>query len=188
LASTAGWNRIAAILHNDQSTDLQVTTVPLGMGRLDNSYRIAALTGTGTFALPAPARAELQSFVQKGGTLVIDAAGGGSTFAASAEAEIKALFPGNALGPIPLDDPLFAGKPTIRRVAFTRSAQSFIVGGADAPMLKGIQLQSRWGVVYSPLDISAGQVGNDVDGVIGYSPESATALAEHLVLAALLHP
>ena len=43
-------------------------------------------------------------------------------------------------------------------------------------------MEGRIGVFYSAEDISAGLVGEPVDGILGYDPDSATSLMEHMIL------
>ncbi len=72
-----GWQRLAAVLHNLNSTDLAIEAIPLGQGKLDG-FAIAHWTGTTRIALSDAQRAELKKFVSAGGTLIVDAAGGGA--------------------------------------------------------------------------------------------------------------
>ena len=102
-----GWPRLAAVMHNQDGVRLDVQDVKLGEGKLvhekaeakgqgkgeekgeegggSQGFQVAHLTGTTKFNLREEQRAELKDFVHKGGTLVVDAAGGSSDFAASAE-------------------------------------------------------------------------------------------------------
>ncbi len=50
------------------------------------------------------------------------------------------------------------------------------------PRIRGIKMGDRVGVFYSAEDISGGLVGEPVDGIIGYDPDSATTLMEHMIL------
>ena len=74
------WRRLSAVLHNTRHVDVKPEPVKLGAGLLAN-YKIADLTGTTKMILTAEQRAELKQFVDKGGTLIVDAAGGASAFA-----------------------------------------------------------------------------------------------------------
>ena len=87
----AGWPRMAAILHNEDKVTLTVKTAKCDADSL-KGVKIAHLTGTTTFKLNADQRTALKSFVEAGGTLIIDSAGGSSEFATAAEAEIQAIF------------------------------------------------------------------------------------------------
>ncbi len=87
----AGWPRLAAIMHNNNAIDLDVAPVKLGSDKLAG-YKFASLTGTTPFKLEDAQQKELKDFVAKGGTLVVDAAGGSSEFAESAEAQLPLIF------------------------------------------------------------------------------------------------
>jgi hypothetical protein len=55
----------------------------------------------------------------------------------------------------------------------------------NAPRLRGIEVNNRTGVIYSPEDLSVGLVGMSVDGIYGYEPDYANKLMENIVLYAM---
>jgi len=181
-----GWARLASILHNEDTTDLSVVPITPGQGGLA-AMHVAHLTGTTTFALTNPARLEIKSFVEHGGTLVIDAAGGSLPFADSAEQELKIIF-GPSAAP-QLDQPL---PPThevytlahhaIDQFTYRAWARQNSVGALKQPQVKGIAIGDRVAVFFSREDLSAGLVGEPVDGIIGYTPETATAIMRNILL------
>ena len=57
-----------------------------------------------------------------------------------------------------------------------------MVGKLKAPRVYGIMRGDRIAVFYSREDLSAGMVGEPVDGIVGYSPQSATDLLRNIVL------
>jgi Domain of unknown function (DUF4159) len=180
-----GWRRLAAILHNQNHVDLKTPTVKLGSGELEKTAKIAHLTGTARFQLTAAERDELKHFVQNGGMLIIDAAGGSSEFATSAEAELAAIFPDAAkqLGdPLPASDPLFnlAGLK-ITKFDYRPYARQMI-GTVTGPRVKAIAVDHHLAVYYSREDLSAGLVGEPMDGIIGYDPATATAIVRNMVM------
>src|SRR5438105_7175787 len=100
------WRRMAAILHNQQRIDLAIETVDLGEGKLDaKTYPLAHLTGTASYKLNDKQKQELKSYVQGGGTLLVDACGGSSAFATDVGPELTSLFAGGkaALDVLPPD-------------------------------------------------------------------------------------
>ena len=104
-----GLRRLTAILHNQYKLDLETFNAKPGEGTLQGA-RIALLTGTTAFKLTDPARLELKTFVHRGGTLIIDAAGGSAAFAASAEEELRNMFGAEAKDldtPFPPESPLY---------------------------------------------------------------------------------
>ena len=55
-------------------------------------------------------------------------------------------------------------------------------GDPGQPHLQGIRVGDRTAVFFSPEDLSAGLVGNDGDGIVGYAPDTATALMRNVLL------
>jgi hypothetical protein len=152
-------------------------------------FQLAHLTGTTAFQLTEPQRQEIKNFIDSGGTLVIDAAGGSSAFSASAEKEMTAIFGADALAKalsatLPLHNPLYnqpnAKIDSIEYRTFTKRR----LGELKAPQICGIQQNGRIIVYYSRLDLSTGLVGEQVDGIDGYSPESATSIMRNILLLA----
>ena len=105
----AGWRRLAAMLQKQQQAQVMVETVKFGDGKLDAAvYQIAHLTGTGGFTFTKDQLSDIRKYVAKGGVLLVDAAGGNSEFAASAEAQLAQIIAGAKLEPVAPDDPALA--------------------------------------------------------------------------------
>lgn len=181
-----GWRRLQAIMNNQHDLDLQVDQIKLGQGKLAG-FKIAHMTGTTHFKPNAAAIDELRKFVAAGGTLVIDAAGGSSDFAGDAEKFLAQAFntPAKLLPP---NDPLYQleGKPI--PISYRKYARKLLIGNMNAGRLMGIQVNNRLAVIFSREDLSAGLVGQSVDGVMGYSPQTATDLMTSIVLSAAPKP
>ncbi len=92
----AGWPRLANIMRNQYGVALSIDSVKLGEGKLKgkNAPQIAHLTGTTRFKLSDTRRKEVKEYVEGNGTLIVDAAGGSTDFADSAEKELAAMFGG----------------------------------------------------------------------------------------------
>ena len=176
----AGWDRINNIVHNDQKVDLKFDTVKLGAGQLP-AGGIAHITGTAGFTMSEEKRAELKKFVEGGGTLLVDAAGGATGFATSAEEMLNATFGGGSLKVLPPGHPLYSitGKK-IDSVRYRRAAFS-VLGTLRTPRLQGIEINGRLAVIYSREDLSAGMVGESMEGIVGYEPESVAELMTAIV-------
>lgn len=174
-----GWNRMISVMHNDHRVELAVTTVPRGE---PITAKIAHLTGTEPLDLNADQKSAIKTFIEGGGTLVIDAAGGSSAFASSAEALLNELFPDAKLELLPWDHPLFrAGGKAVESIDYRATARQML-GTLDGPRLRGLTIGDRLAVVHSREDLSAGLVGQRVAGIVGYTPESATALMARILL------
>lgn len=182
-----GWRRLANVMKNDHAMGLVVEPIALGGSSLDG-FTVAHLTGTTAFKLNDAARAELFGFVAGGGTLVIDAAGGSPAFADAAEQYLAAAFGADGAKaierPLRSDHPVYTS-PGLRldRVGYRRYARK-IVGDLKGPRLRGIKTgnSDRVGVFYSREDLTAGLVGQPVDGIVGYDVPTATALMRNMLL------
>jgi hypothetical protein len=178
-----GWVRLAAVMHNTRGIDLQVQTVIPGDGKLNSTFKLAHLTGTANFHLGDSAREEIKRFVDRGGVLVIDAAGGSQAFDAAAQTEIKAMFPDGALELLTPDNAIYSAGSVLTRPSFRRFERSRLPA-TNHFRLEGFDegtTRRRTSVIYSAEDITEGLVGQPVDGVYGYQPQSATNLMANLV-------
>lgn len=173
-------------MQNDDKVHLDVKPVKLGTGDLAK-FKIAHWTGTTKLQLKDDQRKEIKDFVQAGGTLIVDSAGGSSAFADSAEAELKQVFGAAAArglsSPLPRSHGVFSDPQwkvdEIRYRAFARP----LIGKQSESRLCGIPADAaRIGVFYSREDLSAGLVGQPVDGILGYDPSVATQLMRSMIL------
>jgi hypothetical protein len=151
-------------------------------------FTVAHLTGTTAFHLSDDAREQLRAFVEAGGTLIVDAAGGSGTFADSAEQELGEIFKGGEAAK-DLDKPLDAkhdfykvtGTP-MKEFGFRTFAKTKLGNATRGPRVRGGVVDMRTAVFFSPEDITAGLVGQPVDGIYGYDPRTATQLAANMLL------
>lgn len=174
-----GWRRLANWMHNTRDLELKVETVKLGEGDL-SKYQVAHLTGTTKFKLDDKATASLKAFLEKGGTLIIDATGGASEFVDSADQMLKGLYPEQNPAMLPADHPVYqrGGKPV--DIAWRPAARNML-GNLKTARLQAIEVNNRKAIFFSREDLSVGLVGQPVDGVIGYAPDTATELMGNLV-------
>jgi hypothetical protein len=163
-----GWRRLGAIMHNTFRTGLKVTPVKLGDGRLSADYKVAHLTGTGRLMLNEKARDEMKKYVEGGGTLIIDAAGGAPEFGVDAQRMIEEMF-GGAMTQLAIDHAIFKSGYTITEVEYRPWARK-LLGNLRQPRLKAMMVNNRPAVILSAEDLSVGMVGNPVDGITGYIP------------------
>jgi len=176
------WGRAAVIAHNQRGIELRSDTVELGKGRLGNHYRLAHLTGTATLKLDDAARTELRKFIEGGGLLFVDAAGGSSDFADSARGELADIVPNGQWAKLPADHPLLRLSGEEKSYGnglrwYTRS----VLGKPGGPLIDGVTLNSRLAIFFSPLDIATGFADVHTDGFVGYKPEAATRILINLL-------
>ncbi len=185
-----GWQRLAAIFHNELHTELEVKTVALGHGELGR-FKIAHMTGTSKFQLTDEQLDELHKFIGAGGTLLMDSGGGSADFSSSADQMLRKLFPEDAAKalntPLSPEDPFYTlAAHKIDRVEYRRFAKT-VVGSLHTGRVYGIPVKNRTAVYYSPEDISGGLVGQPTDGINGYTPECATEIARNIILRSAQH-
>jgi hypothetical protein len=181
-----GWRRLAAVMHNRDQLDLAVHPVTLGPKSDLTDYKVAHLTGSGHVKLSTSDWIQLHSFVANGGTLIVDAAGGSQTFNDDVRSQLQSTFFDQANQ---IDQPLRPGHvlyseigSRIDEVGYRNFARHVLMENLKMPRIRGMKIEGRIGVFYSAEDISAGLVGEPVDGIVGYDPDSATSLMEHMIL------
>ena len=180
-----GWRRLGTVLKNASVATLETEPVKLGGGKL-KGHKIAHLTGTTKVKLSKPQKDEIKQFVDAGGTLIVDAAGGSSEFADTIADELATLFGGGAakalVTPLPPTHGLYnLPEMKIDKVGYRNYAKGRLVGRLNNPRVAAIEVNGRPAVFYSREDLSAGLVGNPVDGVLGYDAETATAVMRNLL-------
>jgi hypothetical protein len=178
----ASWRRLTVVMHNDRHVDLSIETVDLSAAGadIDPQCKLAVLTGTGQLALSDTARQAIAKFLAGGGTLLVDAAGGNTEFAASAEHELATMIPNQPMELLPDDHPILSvdGKPV--PIAYRPFARA-VVGESKSARIKGITVDGRTAMFFSAEDLTAGLGHVNSDGIIGYEPETATKLVEGIV-------
>ena len=180
-----GWRRLGTVLKNASVATLETESVKPGAGKL-KGHKIAHLTGTTKVKLTPPQKEEIKQFVDGGGTLIVDAARGSTEFADTIADELANLFGGGAakalVTPLPPAHGLYnLPEMKIEKVGYRNYAKGRLVGRLNNPRVAAIEVNGRPAVFYSREDLSAGLVGNPVDGVLGYDPETATALMRNLL-------
>jgi hypothetical protein len=180
-----GWRRLSNVIHNGFGIDLETPMVKLTPGALKD-YKLAHLTGTGKLKLKEDQQKVLKEFVDGGGTLMIDAANGDSEFAAAIEDTLQHMFgddAGQLSNPIEMKHALYNATGTqMGDIVFRSFARGKVPRGQNTPLLRGITVKGRLAVILSREDLSGGIVGESIDGILGYAPESATQIMTNVVL------
>jgi hypothetical protein len=181
-----GWKRLAAVMHNRDRLDLEVTPVQLGENMVLDGYKVLHLTGTEHVKIDPSDWAQIRTFVEDGGTLIVDAAGGSTTFAADVRLQLNTTFFENIEQfdrPLRLTDALYTDiAPRIDEVNYRAFARHQLMENLKEPRIRAFKVGDRAAVFLSNEDLSAGLVGEPVDGIMGYDPDSATDLMEHMIL------
>jgi len=188
----AGWKRLAAMLQNADKLKLDVDTVELGKGDL-SAYKFAHLTGTAAVKFNQTELDAIKAYVNGGGTLLIDAAGGSSAFVTTVSEQLRKLFAAELAGEdsIPMlgdNDPIYTAGTPLKAMyrAYVRKVGNF--RSWREPHLRAIKVANRNAVYFSEEDLSAGLVGVTDDGINGYRPDTAVDLATRIVMSIVNAP
>jgi len=178
------YERFARLMAKEAKIDLKVVgAVPIG--RLTTGRaRIATLTGTGALTLSAGQKASLKRYVEDGGTLIVDAAGGSRPFGESARAILREMFGATSVRRLSSSAAIY-NQPghKIAKVSYRRRAR-LERGLKTEPNLRGVLLDGRLAVILSTEDLTGGLVGCPSYGCVGYTSEAAFGLMRNAVLMA----
>ena len=177
------YKRLAILMGNRAGVELKVAD-PIAIDALPKSEaKIAAMTGVGRLELTDRERAAIKEFVTRGGTLIIDAAGGDDEFADSARKIIRKTFTERRqrLRTLALASPLYnLGQYGIKDVKYRQHTYRKVK--TKYPQLEAVLMGSRAAVIFSSLDLTAGLVGYPSLAVEGYAPDSAFALMRNILI------
>jgi Domain of unknown function (DUF4159) len=174
------WTRFARYFQWNTNIALKIETIDLQDLKFGDT-QIATLTGTTPTDFSAAQINAVKSFVDAGGTLLIDAAGGSSDFAASVEQHLLAkafpnIQPQEILGSDTLlksDEDL--SHPQLRQYAMNK------LNRRNGPLVQSLT-SGKGRVIYSPLDLTTALLGTNSWGILGYTPAYAQSLIKNLLL------
>jgi hypothetical protein len=107
---------------------------------------------------------------------------------------MKAIFPESPLAPIPPDDELFTdrfGGASLKTVKRREAGRRNAAGGIESvtrevsPELEGVRIDDRYGVVFSPYDLSCALERHEAIECPGYSREDAARIGINVILYSL---
>jgi len=180
-----GWSRLANVLHNSDAVKLNLPQIDLSTMLLEKSVSLAHMTATNTFELSQIQQDTLKKYLEDGGVLLFDAAGGTTDPQIAFETLIGKMYPTEKLKTLDINHPIYTGEgfggAKITQVTYRRFANERI-GKTTLPRLRVLEINKRVVAIDSPEDLSAGLVGYNIDGIVGYSPASATELVRNIVL------
>ena len=157
-------------------------------------HHLVFMHGRHQFHLTDRERAQLKSYVERGGTLLADSICGSEAFTKSFRREMSAIFTGRQLAPIPADDPMLTAayggadlKTVSRRDPQRRNADEPLKATLrkEPPQLEGIKFDDRWGVVFSRYDLSCALEKHDSLDCQGYLREDAARIGLNVLLYSL---
>jgi hypothetical protein len=182
------WARFAKLARASAKTDLKISLVKTA--ELDpKKFPLAHLTGTARVVFNPEDVQALQKYVNDGGLLFIDAAGGSHDFATSARELIKQLYPDQSPTPLAPDHPILTGAfpdgAKITEAEFRKYGNITLKRRVTQPAIDHITANGRTRILFSAWDIHSGFLGTSTWGILGYAPSTAEALGRNILLYAL---
>jgi len=176
--------------------DVRVASEPPLLEMTDENiynYHLLFLHGRHDFKLNSDERKALRLFVERGGMILADAICASPQFATAFRREMSAIWPSKQFETIPVDHAIFTeayGGADIRTVSRRESTRSGdgpieIKTRQVAPELQGLKFDDRWGVIFSPFDISCALEKRESPQCKGYTREDAARIAINVILYSL---
>jgi hypothetical protein len=186
-AAGACWNVMTQYVRHVSGAQVTVRESALVEGADLTGVNLMHLTGRQAIKLTAGEKEALKHYVQKGGTLLVDAYAGSSAFADSARRELESLF--GSLSRLNDTHLLASGRFTggadlSHGIGFTLPARRALRAKDEAcnrQRLEIAMIKDRPAVLFSAYDLSAaaGDVPNF--GASGYKPDSARRIIGNIV-------
>jgi hypothetical protein len=158
-------------------------------------YHLVFMHGRNSFHLTDPEREKLRTYVERGGMVFANAICASRYFTQSFRREMEATFPDRPLKPIPQDDPLYSSSlyggydlSTVTRRdpgAGSRSGTLEPLLRKLPPELEAIRVGERYGVIFSPYDLSCALERHDSPECPGYVREDAARIGLNVLLYSL---
>ena len=158
-------------------------------------YPMVFMHGRTAFRLTDVERQRLKSYLERGGMLLADSICASPAFTESFRREMESIFPDRKLERVPAGDPMLTAAyggfdltTVSRRDPAARDANGGPLEAAVRkvpPDLQGIKFQDRWGVVFSPYDLSCALEKRDSLECRGYLREDAARIGLNVVLYAM---
>ncbi len=171
-----GWQRMDILSRNAEGPAIAVERVNLSAAVDPELVPVLHLTGTGPIVLGDQAKANLKKYVESGGLLLADSAGGGRHFTDSFTRLTAELFGQGSLVPPPSADLPFLDQVTDQDNVWYRHRNNLPRSFRPLELL-GVKVNGAWNVLFVPCDLSYALVGSPAAEPIGLSPESAQRLA-----------
>jgi len=173
----------------DQNTTMHVQfkRVPVDPEKGDiYSFPVLFMVGQRKFELSDAAEKRLRKYLDDGGTLIVDAAIGSAEFNDAFAAEMKKIYPDKQLTDIPSDHPMMKYQYDESHVELAPLGKQ-LNPGVNTPQFKGIEVDGRYPVIYSPLSMSAGWEQLPRAYNSGYSDEDSLKLGVNLFMYVVAH-
>ena len=165
--------------------------VPRASAKRDDlfDYPTLFMHGRNAFSFGNEERERLRLYFERGGFLFANAVGSSKKFEEAFLKEVAAILPNAELVDVPADDPIFTGRyggfkiETLqyrtRKNENGRKTTATVVEGP--PRLKGVALDGRWVLLYSPDDVACALENVAAANFDGLTQKSAFRLATNIL-------
>jgi hypothetical protein len=188
----AAWRRLSQLLRTEGDKGLDLSVENARVDALDPSKTpVAHMTGSERFAFKDADVAALKRYLEGGGVLLVDAAGGNTAFADSFRTLVSILYPDGKLQPVPPGDALYTGKfahgqgQDVSAISFRKYGNEVLKQKIIDPAIDILVVNGQIKVLFSRYDITSGLLGTNTWGIVGYEPASAQALMENMLRRAI---
>ena len=200
-----GWGHVLRNLHEalTQTVSAPIPRDPKVVALWDQEvfqYPWLFMTGHHTFELTDVEVQNLREHLSRGGSLLATACCGSECFTGSFESAMAKVFPQRPLRPLPPSHPVFQVPYNVTHVThfYTyRSDRSKHHRQVERPILKGIEIDGRTAVIFSPYALTCGWTRRGTCGGHGFgesqfacrrvAEEDAFKLGVNAVMYALTH-
>ena len=158
------------------------------------NYPLVYMQGRSSFHLTEGEHKRLREYVQRGGMVFADSICASPAFTDSFRREMAAIFPGQPLKAIPGNDPLWTPRyggfdlhVVTRRDPQARQPKEPLKAAERRlpPQLEAVSVGKRYGVIFSPFDLSCALEKQDSLECQGYVREDAARIGLNVILYAL---
>ncbi len=158
------------------------------------AYHMVFMHGRHTFRLTDTERKNLRTFVERGGMVFANSICTSKAFTESFRREMAEIFPDRSSEPIAAGDPLYSPdyggfdlSTVSRRELETNAGDGPIATTIrkGPPVLEGIRIDNRWGVVFSQYDISCALEQHAMLECPGYPRDDAARISLNVLLYSL---
>ncbi|MFI4860691.1 MAG: DUF4159 domain-containing protein [Phycisphaerales bacterium JB063] len=188
LPETDVYSAMRNVVFNASGYDLLVEQMPLADIAIADPT-LVHLIGVHATQLSPEEQSVLQSYIESGGTVLVETLGGRSDFASTVGRQLATGVGGqdellrNSIGPIINGRGLPEGSVRNSRVIFRPLTIELADPGTNM-LLRGIRKDDRFPVLISNEDLSLGMLGVRQYGINGYSVESARNIMLNVLLEA----
>lgn len=173
-----GLERVSRIMSQKDSRRLEVKDIN-ATELMNVNPVVAFLTGTGTLELSDEECQAIKTYVENGGTILVDATGGDRDFSRSSEDMLIDVFD-SITHKLDSRAPIFNQQGmAVDQVRFRRRTSLAIP--ERTPRIRTILVNDRPGVLHSSMDITCGLIGVSSFDCDGYASESAVDLVRAII-------